>query len=300
MSRYFQLLTIVRNYISQPKYMIVPFIMYNSFSSVKKFTSSSVKFPELKKISMEDYDKYINIHYEKYEQIDLFDYLIMNCIHTENENTQRIIFQKIAKKTTPTVFREMKMKNELLCEEVIKSNPYNLIDVPYNLQTLKLCNLAIDLSYGDCLCFINPVIQTYEMALKCVKYKGINLEYVRQDLIDDILINTSLKSDGNAIKYVKNPSLQNLIDAITSTPSCITKIKDVSNELYMLAIKIDPIVLQFIDETKQTDEMCEYAVSNCNNYYVLGYVRNQTPKICKLAIKKNPESKMFVRNILHI
>jgi len=48
------------------------------------------------------------------------------------------------------------------------------------------------------------------------------------------------------------------------------------NELYMLAIKLNPMVLQYIPENHQTEEMCIYAVTHCNNSYILGYVRKQT------------------------
>ena len=63
-----------------------------------------------------------------------------------------------------------------------------------------------------------------------------------------------------------------------------------NNELYMLTTKIILMILQFVPETGQT---C--AIDNCDNPFILGYARKQTPKIYKMAIEKNPDAKIFPR-----
>jgi len=160
-------------------------------------------FSKYKKMSSEEYSEIINLPYEKYKMADTFDFLIKNCLQTGDEEMLKFICENIAKKVYYKAFREMKMKIPLLCEEVIKNNPYNLLAVPYSLQTLELCILAMELSKGHYFCFVNPALQTYELALKCIEFDGKNLKHVRNDLIDENMINTALKENGEAVEYVK-------------------------------------------------------------------------------------------------
>lgn len=292
----------IKNYVNVP-------VIFTKFSTYKCDTiknlgmTNNIVFHSAqsiyKKKSVEEYERIINLKYEKYNMIDTFDSLIKNCLEVENEETFKIVCEKIAKRIPYKVFRQMKMKTPLLCKEVIKVDPSKLSAVPDKIKTTEFCAFAMELSNGKYFCWVNAQVQTYDIALKAVNSNGENLQFVRIDLIDENMINIALKSNGNAIKYVKNPTRQNYIDAINSNPHCISELKDLSNELYMLAIKKDPMMLQYIDESNQTDEICSYAVSNCDNPFILGYVRKQTPEICKLAIEKNQESIIFVRNNIY-
>lgn len=291
----------IKNYINLPA-ILTPLASYKCNTMINDIIISNVITNSLesiyKKKSFEEYDMIINLKYKKYYMAFIFDSLIKNCLVVENEETLKFVCEKIAKIIPEEVFREMRMKIPLLCKEVIKVNPYTLLAVPYDMQTTEFCTIATELSNGKYFCWVAPQGQTYDIAVKAVIYDGKNLEFVRNDLIDENIINIALKSNGEAIKYIKNPTRQNYIDAITSNPFCISVIKDMDNELYMLAIKINPMVLQFVDESNQTNEMCTYAVSNCDDSVILDYVRKQTPEICKLAIEKNPKSKIFVRNYI--
>ena len=298
MKRLIQTITpAIKNYMTTPV-ILTPFATYKYDTITNSGITNDIMANQsiYKKKSLEEYDRIINLKYEKYDMADTFDSLIKNCLEVENEETLKVVCEKIAKIIPYKVFREMKMKTPLLCKEIIKVDPYKLLAVPYNIQTTEFCTFAMELSNGRYFCWVNHQAQTYDMAVKAVNFDGKNLELVRYDLIDENMINIALKSNGEAIKYIKNPTRQNYIDAITSNPYCISVIKNMDNELYMLAIKINPMVLQFVDESNQTDEMCSYAVSNCDDSVILGYVRKQTPEICKLAIKKNPKSKIFIRH----
>ena len=104
--------------------------------------------------------------------IDTFDYLIENYLEVEDQQTLKNVCEKIIKIIPYKVFLEMRMKTQLLCTEVIKVDPHKLITTPYKFQTEELCNLAMELSNGRYFCFVNPQVQTYNVALRAVKFDG--------------------------------------------------------------------------------------------------------------------------------
>jgi hypothetical protein len=101
--------------------------------------------------------------------VDTFDSLVKNSLEADNEQILKIILDKMTK------------------------DPHNLIAVPHDIQTAEFCNFAMNISNGHYFPFVNPKLQTVEMALSAVKFHSKNLKHVRIDLIDENIINHVLK-----------------------------------------------------------------------------------------------------------
>jgi hypothetical protein len=262
-------------------------IINNNYNNYSINNINHLIYIKEKKMSTDDYAKIIKetVNYGKYETADIFDFIISNCEKTENEETKRIVYKYIAERNYYSVFRIMWKKPKILCEEIIKLKPNLISEIPQNLHTEKLRDILFEVSGGKYFCFVNPELQTYEYVLKNIKSDGCNLQYVKKEFIDDNLITEALKSNGEAIKFVVNPTKQNYIDAIMSKPSSILYIKDMTPELYMLAVHTEPMVLQYIKKENQTEEMCLYALTNCKNSSIITYVRITTPKIWNIIMR---------------
>ena len=185
------------------KYAVYPNVHYNP--QITKFT---------KMTQNEYYNKIIEISKieNKYKMSENYDYLIMNCIKTEdNKEILQFICKIIANNISQNGLRYMKIIIPELAEEIIKVKPEYLLEL-YSVQTLELCIMAIELSNGYAFRFMKPSLQTYELVLKMVSIDGTNIQYIREDLIDSNIINIALSQNSEAIQFIKNPKYQNYKD----------------------------------------------------------------------------------------
>jgi hypothetical protein len=146
------------------------------------------------KSKSEDYDNIIKSlikDRDKYRTADRFDSLIKNSIHTDDKETHRLLCKKIANVIFFKAFREMQHKTIILCEEIVKVDPYFITIIPYELQSYNLCETVVNLSFGQFFKYIDPKLQTYELVLKAVEFDGSNIDYVRKDLINEYIKNVS-------------------------------------------------------------------------------------------------------------
>jgi hypothetical protein len=175
-----------------------------------------------------------------------YDMMIKECLEIGDEEILRFLCKTISQKITPLAFIHMKMKIPMLCEYVLYLHPDFILYLPRNKQTHSLCKIVIEKSFGKYFNCIHPNSQTYQFAISEVSYDGLNLGYVRKDLIDENMINTALNSNGMAIKYVSNPTEMQWITAINKSPQCIQYLETKDDKLINLAISKNPMAKQYV------------------------------------------------------
>ena len=126
-----------------------------------------------------------------------------------------------------------------------------------------------------------------------VEKTPLSLKYVRNQTQEMCMI--AIKNDFNAFEYVIDITPEICKFTIEIYPEglyrIIKKSIKLTEELYLIAIKKDPMNLQFIKE--QTPEMCILAVKK--NGLALRYVFKQTKEICTTALKQNFLAGRYIR-----
>lgn len=83
----------------------------------------------------------------------------------------------------------------------IRTQPLLMKCVPRRLHTVMLSEIAVQ-GYPNQIEHINPAAQSEPMALVAVRYDGMNLRYVREDLRSGAVCEAALFKAGNAMHYV--------------------------------------------------------------------------------------------------
>lgn len=115
--------------------------------------------------------------------------------------------------------------------------------------------------------------QTRELCETAITKNPVNIRHIREQTEE-------LK--WYAFNIAKEHGHQGVVDTV------LDYIQDPPLEMCLEAIDIDPNMLRFIEN--QTDEMCLRALRHKTKEAVLSAVRQQTPYLCREAIKCNPEN----------
>lgn len=234
------------------------------------------------------YKKKIFYPNEKYERADIYDEMLKYIETYENEEIYRNVCSLMAEKMTFSIFLIMNCTNKIFFEEIVKKNYTYMKYIPYKHQTTELINISLKKSNFDSICFIDPAKQNEQMAMNAVSRNGLNLKYVRKDLINSTIIFKAIKQNGTAIKYVdeKEITKELLVLAVNSNPSDYYMFvqeniykKMMTKELLLLTVISCPNILVNLSEEEQTEEMI-YCLINKNlmNYSIMTYIKNNNLK----------------------
>lgn len=147
-------------------------------------------------------------------------------------------------------------------------------------------------------------------------YKGYVLRYVDTNLLSVDFINMVLTRHGDAIKYIANPTNDQLRIALKTYPAVFNMIHNPTYDDCLSAVKMNGWAIAHMKN--QTEELCLAAVNqdghtvmDCqyqtpavclaavrNKGTALQYIRDkQTPEICAEAVKRSHEALQFVEDL---
>ena len=172
--------------------------------------------------------------------------------------------------------------------EAVKQNSFLLEIVPIELQSIEMCIMAIkhrpfsiqqikNLNEEICLEAVKANCNTFynmprkfKTALVCIEAVRSNSTLITHILRDihilDIPIELqeeAVKVNGNFLKYIDNPS----------------------SNVIKLAVLNNPMAIEYLEESQQTDEICNIAIGE--NPLLINRIKNQTVERCLAAINKN-------------
>lgn len=162
------------------------------------------------------------------------------------------------------------LKSGNYCIEFIKNPTYGMVSY-YLAQELRLySHIRHLLTEKEWLMF-------YEKDPSYIHYFPSNLRTPE-------LCDRALDANGYAIKYIENPTDEQIKRALTRDPCALQYVKDSSYCEY--AVSLDGRALAYVSE--KTDALCKMAVTN--DGIAIKYVPKQTLELCLLAASQTPRA----------
>jgi len=165
----------------------------------------------------------------------------------------------------------------------IQENPDFIKNIPKILRTNEMIGFAINKSAAT-LRFFDEEEQTFERCMKCVQKDGLLLRYVinQTDKLDVVL--KAIEQNYEALEYVQHQTPDLCEQIIRARPDAIRFVKINNQQLYYLAVSIDPNTIQYVPPEFQTDDIMRLASSRQVN---LDYIANPTPEIVANVINND-------------
>lgn len=205
-------------------------------------------------------------------------------------------------------------------ETIVKDEPRQISIVPIGMQTYELARIAI--GWRDPMVYHINATWTEEQLLEKFKkftYKnypfnvdGLNLQYIRSDLLDDDLCFNAVHNDGRALQYVpgfmqtkkmcvRSRQLKYIHDkTMIDENMCLQAVQFdglelefvpriyITNVIKSEAVNQNGMALKFITANEQTNELCLQAVMQ--NSKALRYVHNPSQKLIAYAISRDSDA----------
>ncbi|MFA7286893.1 MAG: hypothetical protein WC052_04520 [Patescibacteria group bacterium] len=183
--------------------------------------------------------------------------------------------------------------------------------VPDRLKTQEMCQLAVNAS-GYLINYVPEQYFTNDMCIKIIKYGRIP-EYMRfprhlrtgaiwlesrtanvealaclplSEFTDDFCIQVAKQyyHAGHALKYLQRQPIEACAIILGRHPDMLMFLRDKTPELCLISITILPRALQYLSKEQQTDKLCKVAINK--DPYSLRYVIDQSLELCELAFYK--------------
>jgi hypothetical protein len=202
-------------------------------------------------------------------------------------------------------------------QNVITLNPHYIRHMPFEMVDKDICVVAVTKN-GLTLEFIPKCFQTEELCLIAIKNNGLALGHVKidktsemcelacslnhlaakyvPDTIDnDVATISMIKSNPNHILSLKTVTDEMVITAVLRRPILLEKLmrEYVTPNVLMEVIKIDPKSLQYVEQNKQTVDLCAMAVKK--DPWCIKYVKIYNEQINLEAVRGNPHTMSAIK-----
>jgi hypothetical protein len=182
-----------------------------------------------------------------------------------------------------------------ICKAAVENDPSAIQYVKE--QTEDICEIALQ----ECGSFLEYIKnQTPELCLKACQMTGSAIQFAKYKTPE--VCEAAVRRDGLALAYIvkKTPELIRL--ALEEDGRALKWVRNQTAELCQMAVEQSPHALYYVQPSFQTEELCLNALrSNRHAWHsfwdegcILAKLVIQTPEICELAVRLDPE------NILHV
>lgn len=156
-------------------------------------------------------------------------------------NLRMLIEQKDSfSKEDFTYFIDNLLKYKIEKRYVIKSRILTRLYDKKECQCEELCLAAIKIHWQN---YQGVKIKSKEVYLECLKY---NNRYTKDLLKFGVSIEEILSINGLALKYIENPTIEQIKIAIEQNGKAIEFVKDKTEELCLMAVQQDGLALRYI------------------------------------------------------
>jgi hypothetical protein len=203
---------------------------------------------------------------------------------------------------------------------IVKDSPSKISIVPIQSQTYELARIAI--GWRDPMLYhINATWTEEQLIEKLKKFtymnypfdkNGLNLKYIREDLLDDDLCFNAVHNDGRALQYVpgfmqtkkmcvRSRQLKYIYNkTMIDENMCLQAVQfdglelefvprqHLTNLIKSEAVKQNGMALKFITASEQTDSLCLDAV--LQNSKALQYAHNPSQKVIACATSRDNDA----------
>jgi hypothetical protein len=269
---------------------------------------------------MENCDAYIYVDTE-FLTVDLYKLALLQNVNIIENITQSEELCMYAIKLKASVIAKIKNQTPKLCKMALRQDGYLLSKIKIPL-TEEFCLIAVKQN-GSALQYVPPKYQTYNVCKSAIKQNPSAKKYILNvDLYDatkNMLVDQAMKfvsRDGTLLEMVEedNQTEEMCIMAIQNNPNAINFVANKTEKILKLVEDLQNIYIQketniinnynyinvknivksfdLATNKEQTDEECKSAVMK--DGLQLKFVIEQTPEICMMAIKQNPEALKFV------
>lgn len=178
-----------------------------------------------------------------------------------------------------------KTQTEELCWQALKQQAYTIRYIKHPTPSMVAYAMTI---LGD-LSYVSLEYRT-ETACKIAYAKDKNNIHLFPCIYrSHSLCVETLPYNGYAIKYIENPSIEDIRVAIKADP-CSIQFVECDMSLYEMAVSLDGRALAYVEE--QSPAICKLAVSNDGT--AIRYVKDQTLELCLIAAKQNPKAMEYI------
>jgi hypothetical protein len=207
-------------------------------------------------------------------------------------------------------------RSEEICLAAVKKNGLALNYI--HNHTHEICYAAVNQN-GLALEHVSEDMLNEDMYLDAVRQNGMALEFINIDNQNEDICNEALKSNINAIKFVKkNIDYDLALKAIRNDVMNLQYIPYAHADIINEAFNKDHNVIKYIKKYNQTEEMCLKAIQHdidliqyvhfnipndlaikavTKNGIYLKNIINQTDEIVKIALEKTIDAFKYVKNI---
>lgn len=124
---------------------------------------------------------------------------------------------------------------------------------------------------------------TYDEAIKMLNIDGCMIRYIKNPTPEMCML--AVQNDGSSIRYIEDifRTEELCIAAVSESGEAVHDIDNPSYDVFLAAIKNDPLSLGFIDE--QLEELCITALNI--NICALMVIKNEyfTKRICEIGLR---------------
>lgn len=166
---------------------------------------------------------------------------------------------KLATDTTPDAILEIENPSRELIKKCVGLAPYLVLLDDLRFRDEELLDIAVTVCPELCEKDEVKVLLTYDMIMHAIEKNPAAIQYVDELFLRDTHIEAALKKDGNVLRYVphQTPAIAKL--AIENGSAEFVKCWD--PDMAMLAVKKDPLFLQYVPQPLRTQEVVMEAVT---------------------------------------
>ena len=132
----------------------------------------------------------------------------------------------------------------------VQNNPYAIQFIPHDKQTFDIAK------FGKFMYIKN---KTEELCKYKVKKDGLELQYVKPELMTDEICKLAVKQNGYALRYVHKQTDEICKLAVKQNGFAVKYVHNLTEEICKLAVRKNGYVLQFIPQDMFNEEICKLA-----------------------------------------